>query len=135
MGSADSCRIVVVVDSCGGSGLEVAWGLSIFVETPSSRFLFDAGPDPGVLERNLRSLGVDARGIEFAVVSHEHGDHTNGLSYMAEVRPGITVYVPKGASKKVGIRGLNIVEVDKTAWIALVLLWWAGSVALPWNRL
>ncbi|MEM0062593.1 MAG: hypothetical protein QXP33_04915 [Ignisphaera sp.] len=33
MGSADSCRIVVVVDSRGGSGLEVAWGLSIFVET------------------------------------------------------------------------------------------------------
>ncbi|MEM3973810.1 MAG: hypothetical protein QW320_05515 [Ignisphaera sp.] len=33
LGSADSCRIVVVVDSRGGSGLEVAWGLSIFVET------------------------------------------------------------------------------------------------------
>ncbi|MEM0062594.1 MAG: MBL fold metallo-hydrolase [Ignisphaera sp.] len=60
------------------------------------------GPDPGVLERNLRSLGVDARGIEFAVVLHEHGDHTNGLSYMAEARPGITVYVPKGPLRRWG---------------------------------
>ena len=117
LSSVDSCKLTVVVDNYGDE-LETAWGLSIFVETPYSKFLFDTGPDPGVLERNMRRLGIDPKDIDFVVISHEHGDHIGGLSYIAKVKPGITVYVPKGISKRIKIQNLSIVEVNNTTEIA-----------------
>lgn len=94
------------------------------METPSSKFLFDTGPDPGVLERNLRKLGVNPKDLDFVVISHEHGDHTGGLSYIAKVKPGITVYVPKGM--RIKVPNLSIVEVNDTTEIAegVVIIGW-----------
>lgn len=42
--------------------------------------LFDTGPEPHVLLRNVERLGVDLAGIEAIVLSHGHFDHMGALT-------------------------------------------------------
>ena len=46
----------------------------------SHRVLFDTGPEPHVLLRNVERLGVDLAGIEAIVLSHGHFDHVGALT-------------------------------------------------------
>lgn len=41
--------------------------------------LFDAGPDPYALERNVTRMGLNFGNIEAVVLSHGHFDHAEGL--------------------------------------------------------
>ena len=80
IGSVKGLKLIVVVDNYPDSELKTAWGLSILAKTPENTILFDTGPDPDVLRENLKKLGIDPSEIDFVVISHEHGDHVNGLS-------------------------------------------------------
>ncbi len=102
VGEVEELEILVLVDNHPGRpGLEPAWGFSALVRAGNLTILFDSGPDPSVLENNVKALNVDLNEVDFAVLSHEHGDHANGFSYVAEVRKGLTVYVPGGARRGV----------------------------------
>ncbi len=130
--SVKELKLIVVIDNYPDSELKTTWGLSILVKTPKNTILFDTGPNPDILRENLKKLGVDPSEIDFVVISHEHGDHVIGLSYLAKVRPGLRVYVPKGTAERIGIRGLDIREVDKTTEVAegvAVIGWLYGPPA------
>ena len=132
IGSVKGLKLIVVVDNYPDSELKTAWGLSILAKTPENTILFDTGPDPDVLRENLKKLGIDPSEIDFVVISHEHGDHVNGLSYLAKIRPGLKVYVPKGVARRIGAHGLNVVEVEKTMEVAdgvAVIGWLYGPPA------
>ncbi|RLG09044.1 MAG: MBL fold metallo-hydrolase [Thaumarchaeota archaeon] len=132
IGSVKGVKLIVVVDNYPDSELKTAWGLSILAKTPKNTILFDTGPDPDVLKENLKKLGIDPGEIDFVVISHEHGDHINGLSYLAKVRPGLKVYVPKGVAGGIGIHGLEVKDVDKTMEVAegiAVIGWLYGPPA------
>ena len=68
----------------------------------SHSLLFDTGPEPDVLLRNVERLGVDLAGIEAIVLSHGHFDHVGALTEALDViraRNGATdvpVYVHPG---------------------------------------
>ena len=105
-------RAVILVDNRAREGLERAWGLSVLVEAPGGRVLFDAGPDPEVLCSNADSLGVDLSAVEAVVVSHPHRDHYGGLPCVAKHAPGVTVYLPPSPSNLVAwIRRMGLAPV------------------------
>ena len=58
-------------------------GNAVLVETARSRILVDAGFAPRVLKRRLAVAGVAPESIEAVVVTHEHGDHMNGVAAAA----------------------------------------------------
>jgi len=114
-------RVVVVVDNEEYvKGLETAWGIAMYVETPYAKFLFDTGPDPAVLKYNAEKLGVNLSNLDFVIISHCHGDHVGGLPLIAKLRPGIKVYVPQHSGLWGYVKGLGLtpIPVNKTMEVA-----------------
>lgn len=88
-------RVTILYDAFGDrAGLERDWGFSALIEYGGRRILFDAGNDGAIFTRNVRALGVDLRRLDFAVISHRHGDHTGGLAYLLRVNPKVTIFAP-----------------------------------------
>ncbi|MBC7227181.1 MAG: MBL fold metallo-hydrolase [Thermoflexales bacterium] len=67
-------------------------GLSVLVDTPEGRVLFDTGASGTVLLHNLEAAEVDPASIRALALSHGHQDHTGGLAALLERRPGLPVY-------------------------------------------
>jgi len=70
------------------------WGFSCLIELGDDTVLFDTGGDPEVLGHNAEALGVDLTQVDYLVLSHEHWDHTGGLSVVLEACTDLTVYLP-----------------------------------------
>lgn len=88
-------RVTILYDAFGDrAGLEQGWGFAALIEYGGRRILFDAGNDGEIFARNVRALGVDLARLDFAVISHRHGDHTGGLAYLLRVNPQVTIYAP-----------------------------------------
>jgi 7,8-dihydropterin-6-yl-methyl-4-(beta-D-ribofuranosyl)aminobenzene 5'-phosphate synthase len=89
-------RVTIVYDAFGNRpGLTRDWGFSALVEYGGKRILFDTGDDAGIFERNVRSLHIDLRRLDFVVISHRHGDHVAGMSYLLHVNPHVKIYAPR----------------------------------------
>ncbi len=101
-----STRFVVLNDNVPSKGLLSEWGWSLLGEG-KHRFLFDADTKESVLTHNSEVLGVSLKNLDFAVLSHWHGDHYGGFPYIAELNPGLRLYTPPGGV----IRGLKVVEI------------------------
>ena len=76
--------------------LKTAWGFSCLIEYQGQVILFDTGGDSPTLLANMATLGIDPSEIERVVLSHIHGDHTDGLSGLLPIAgDGLTVFVPR----------------------------------------
>jgi len=74
-------------------------GLSLYVETPKHKLLFDVGASPAFVA-NARKLNVDLTAVDLAIISHGHNDHGGGLKAFMEINPAAKIYVhPKAFIK------------------------------------
>ena len=88
-------RVTVIVDAFGDvPAVQHDWGFAALVEYGGKRILFDTGNDADLFARNAEALGVDLTRLDFVVISHRHGDHTDGLRHLLAVNPKVTIYVP-----------------------------------------
>jgi 7,8-dihydropterin-6-yl-methyl-4-(beta-D-ribofuranosyl)aminobenzene 5'-phosphate synthase len=91
-------RVTILYDAFGkSSNLKKDWGFSAFVEYDGKRILFDTGNNADTFAQNVKALGIDLKKLDFAVISHRHGDHTSGLNYLLSVNPSVKIYAPKEA--------------------------------------
>jgi len=122
IGNVKSVNVTVLIDNNPYGNLSSPWGISLYIETENLTILFDAGSSPEALKANSEKLGIDLASLNIVVISHEHADHTLGLSYIAELNRNLTVYVPRhmSGSRKAWIRslGFNISEVEDTTVIS-----------------
>lgn len=66
-------------------------GLSIFIDTGRTKFIFDCG-HTGAAFDNAKLLGVALRGINFVALSHSHYDHAGGFPKLLDFAPIEKIY-------------------------------------------
>jgi 7,8-dihydropterin-6-yl-methyl-4-(beta-D-ribofuranosyl)aminobenzene 5'-phosphate synthase len=89
-------QITILYDAFGKStATRKDWGYAVLVEYAGKRILFDTGNNPDVLAYNARAKSIDLSKLDFVVMSHRHGDHMGGLTYLLKVNPTVKIYAPK----------------------------------------
>ena len=89
-------QITVLYDAFGKtSTMKKDWGFSALIEYGGKRILFDTGNNAEIFAHNVEAKGIDLRQLDFAVVSHRHGDHTSGLNHLLKVNPAVKIYAPQ----------------------------------------
>src|SRR5438552_175331 len=95
-GDSTKAQITVLYDAFGKtSTMQKDWGYAAFIEYGGKRILFDTGNNPEMLAQNVKAKGVDLTKLDFVVMSHRHGDHMGGLTYLLKVNPTVKIYAPK----------------------------------------
>ena len=74
------------------------WGFAALVEYDGKRILFDTGNHADTFERNVEALKIDLQRLDAVVISHRHGDHTSGLTYLLKMNARVPIYVPREAA-------------------------------------
>jgi 7,8-dihydropterin-6-yl-methyl-4-(beta-D-ribofuranosyl)aminobenzene 5'-phosphate synthase len=93
---ASAAQITVLYDAFGKtSTMKKDWGFSAYIEYGGQRILFDTGNDAEIFAHNVAARGVDLTKLDFAVISHRHGDHTSGLNQLLKVNPTVKIYAPQ----------------------------------------
>src|SRR6266540_2219103 len=93
---ASKAEITVLYDAFGKtSTMKKDWGFSALVEYGDKRILFDTGNNAEIFAHNVAAKGIDLTKLDFAIVSHRHGDHTSGLSHLLKVNPTVKIYAPQ----------------------------------------
>jgi 7,8-dihydropterin-6-yl-methyl-4-(beta-D-ribofuranosyl)aminobenzene 5'-phosphate synthase len=91
-----NAQITVLYDAFGkASTMKKDWGYAALVEYGGKRILFDTGNNPDILAQNAKAKGVDLRKLDLVVMSHRHGDHMGGLTYLLKVNSTVKIYAPK----------------------------------------
>lgn len=125
--AASTPRITVLYDAFGKApDMTKDCGFSALIEYDGKRILFDTGNNAEIFAHNVKARGIDLTRLDFAIVSHRHGDHTSGLNYLLTVNPRVKIYVPKEnfgdllPATRGEIRRIAVALHDewKVAWIA-----------------
>ena len=89
-------QITVLYDAFGKtSTMTKDWGFAALIEYGGKRILFDTGNNAEIFAHNVEAKGVDLRQLDFAIVSHRHGDHMGGLNHLLKVNPAVKIFVPQ----------------------------------------
>ena len=71
-------------------------GLSIYIETPKHKVLFDLGPDDTCLD-NAQIIGIDLAQVDTVVLSHGHYDHGGALASFLKINEKARLFFHKKA--------------------------------------
>jgi len=90
-------RIMMLAENTANrADLETVHGLSIYIETPMHKMLFDLGPNDTVFN-NAAKLGIDLADVDKVIISHGHFDHGAALKRFLEINGKAKVYIRKQA--------------------------------------
>lgn len=122
-------RATVLTDNTGNNGLAGEWGLSFYIEYRDQKILLDAGQS-GLFAENAEKLGIDLADTDYAVLSHAHYDHADGMPVFLEKNRKAKLYVrescgencydrKEGRMKYIGIkRGLLEMYRDRITYVS-----------------
>lgn len=91
-------KMTVIVDNVPYGELAGEWGLSILVEYDGKKILVDAGASP-LFAGNMEKLGLDMADVDYAVLSHAHFDHANGMPRFFQGNSKAKFYVQQSAQE------------------------------------
>ena len=91
-------KATVLVDNIPRGELKGEGGLSIFIEYGNVNFLLDTGAS-GLFLENAKKLGKDIKSVHYAVLSHAHYDHSDGMRQFFEVNKKASFYLREGSEE------------------------------------
>ena len=91
-------RASVLVDNIGNDGLPGEWGLSFYIEYKDQKILLDAG-QAGLFAENARKLGIHLADVDYAVLSHAHYDHADGMPVFFAQNDKAKLYLKESCSE------------------------------------
>ena len=78
-------KIKVLVDNISNdSYFKKEWGLSILIKHSTKNILLDFGQSDKFI-KNAKPLDIDLKEVDYAVLSHAHYDHANGLNHFIKL--------------------------------------------------
>lgn len=83
----------VLVDNIGCGELKGEWGLSFYIEYEGKKILLDGGGASCLCAENAQRLGLSLADVDFAVLSHAHYDHADGLRAFFEQNASAKLYL------------------------------------------
>ena len=105
-------RATVLVDNIGSNigndTIQGEWGLSFFIEYGEARILLDAGQS-ALFAENARKLGLPLEEVDYAVLSHAHYDHADGMETFFECNSRARLYLREGCRE-------NCYRIKEGAW-------------------
>jgi len=101
-------KITVLVENTPkDASIRAEHGLSFYIEACGKKILLDAGQKSLFLE-NAALLGRDLAAVDFAVLSHGHGDHAGGLTAFREINPSAPIYMARSATRRCYVKKYGI---------------------------
>lgn len=91
-------RATVVVDNIKNGGMAGEWGLCVFIEYRGKKILLDTGAS-SLFAENSHRLNVPLDEIDFAVLSHAHYDHANGMERFFQMNERAKFYLRDGCGE------------------------------------
>lgn len=91
-------RATVVVDNIKSDGMPGEWGLCVFIEYGGKKILLDTGAS-SLFEENAEMLRIPLSEIDFAVLSHAHYDHANGMERFFQINERAKFYLQSGCGE------------------------------------
>ncbi len=122
-----SFSITNVFDNrCAKNGYLTGFGFSalIFNNFSQNYLLFDTGGSGNILIHNINKIKIDLLKINKIIISHNHSDHTGGLSEILRRNSKCETYVPndnkiyfKRLFPELKIHGISeLVEIEKNVY-------------------
>lgn len=85
-------KATVIVDNISNDSIKGEWGLSIYIEYAEKKILLDAGAS-GLFVENANKLNIPIEEVDYAVLSHAHYDHANGMRQFFKFNDRAKFYV------------------------------------------
>ena len=101
-------KATVLVDNIGTEDLAGEWGLSFFIEFRGKKVLLDAGAD-GLFAENASKLGISLNEADYAVLSHAHYDHADGMAEFFALNTKAKLYLRESC-------GENCYKEEESRW-------------------
>lgn len=91
-------KFTVLVDNRPSDRLKGEWGLSFFIEHEEKKILLDFGSSDLFLE-NAEKSDLPVEAVDFAVLSHAHYDHSNGLEAFFAANKDARCFISSAAAE------------------------------------
>lgn len=91
-------KATVLVDNISQEDLMGEWGLSIYIEYHGKKILLDTGAS-GLFLENAGKLGKELKDVDYAVLSHAHYDHADGMRAFFQYNDKAAFYLRKGSAE------------------------------------
>ena len=91
-------KAVVLVDNISQGDISGEWGLSIYIEYQEKKILLDTGASD-LFVKNAAKLNKELQKVDYAVLSHAHYDHADGMRAFYQNNQRAAFYLQKGSEE------------------------------------
>lgn len=91
-------RATVIIDNIKNGGIPGEWGLCVLIEYRGKRILLDTGAS-ALFAENAKALGLPLEEVDYAVLSHAHYDHANGMERFFQINDHAKFFLQEGCGE------------------------------------